>query len=193
VIKIFKGIVIFLNSIRCSPHLMVFYLHKSKSIITLDIIRWLKKERKNYKIMIGLIYLLTYYPEFRNLFYIRVGRISHFLNLICPKLSTLYIFTKDIGEGLYFSHGFSSGISAKSIGKNCTIYHHVIIGNHKGFPIIRDNVTIHAGAVIIGNISIGSNSIIGANATVYKNVPDNCTVYPAPCLIMKWNSENIEY
>jgi serine O-acetyltransferase len=147
----------------------------------------LQRKKKNYRLPFGFIYLLSYFPEFRNLFYNRIGHFAHFLNLFCFKLSTLYLFTEDIGEGFYISHGFSSGIGAKKIGKNCSIHHHVIIGNQNGNPTILDNVTIYSGAVIIGNITIGNNAVIGANATVNTNVPDNSTVYPASCRIMKWN------
>ncbi len=55
-----------------------------------------------------------------------------------------------------------------------------------GFPTILDNVTIYAGAIVIGNITVGNNSVIGANATVFKNVPDNCTVLPGTSKIMQW-------
>jgi serine O-acetyltransferase len=121
------------------------------------------------------------------LFYNRIGRIRHFLNIFCPQLSSLYLYTKDIGEGLFIRHGFASSIGAKSIGKNCTIYQNINIGNQNGFPTILDNVTIHVGAIIMGKITVGNNSTIGANATVFKDIPDNCTVYPASSMVMKWN------
>jgi serine O-acetyltransferase len=185
----FTLIVIIFNFIRCFPHLIVFYLHINRPIIQKDTQRWLHEMKINYGQIIGFIYLLGFIPEFRNLFYNRIGKVSHFLNIFCPKVSTFYLYTRDIGEGLFIRHGFASGISAKSIGKNCTIYNHVVIGNNKGFPTILDNVTIFAGAVIMGKITIGNNSIIGANATVLKDVPDNCTVYPASSVIMRWNGE----
>jgi len=43
----------------------------------------------------------------------------------------------------------------------------------KSTPTIQDNVTIYAGAVIIGKVTIGTNSIIGANSVVLKDVPTN--------------------
>jgi serine O-acetyltransferase len=63
------------------------------------------------------------------------------------------------------------------IGKNCHIYPHVMIGRlsekKKGYPKIGDNVTIYTGAVVVGNITIGNNVVIGANCFVCKDVPDN--------------------
>jgi serine O-acetyltransferase len=125
------------------------------------------------------------------LFYQRIGALKYLLNIFCPEISTLVIHTEQIGEGLFIWHGFATGIGAKSIGKNCTINQQVTIGNSNGYPTILDNVRIQAGATIVGNITIGNNSTIGANATVLTDVPDNCTVYPAPCRIMKWNTKSI--
>jgi serine O-acetyltransferase len=39
-----------------------------------------------------------------------------------------------------------------------------------------DNVRIGAGAKVIGKVVVGNNCIIGANAVIVKDVPDNCTV-----------------
>lgn len=79
-----------------------------------------------------------------------------------------------------FVHGLYGIIVAHDavIGKNCVLYHQVTIGQNggPGAPIIGDNVTIGAGAKIIGKVHVGNNCKIGANAVVYKDVPDNTTV-----------------
>lgn len=66
------------------------------------------------------------------------------------------------------------------IGRNCTIFHQVTIGNDykdvKNAPVIGDNVFIGAGAKIIGKIHIGNNVKIGAGAVVAIDIPDNATV-----------------
>jgi serine O-acetyltransferase len=54
-------------------------------------------------------------------------------------------------------------------------------------PIIGDNVEICAGARILGLVRIGNNVIIGANAVVVKDVPDNCVVAGVPARIIKNN------
>lgn len=184
-------ILLIINSVRCSPHLLLLYIHKNRKLIQADTLRWLDVIKKDYSIPVGLIYLLTFFKEFRNLFYNRIGSFSHLLNLFCPKLSTLRIITKNIGEGLFISHGMATSISAVSIGRNCWIGHQVSIGYQNGFPKILNNVTIYAGAVIMGSVTIGNNSVIGANATVFQDIPDNCTVYPSPPVIMKWKDKNI--
>ncbi len=82
-------------------------------------------------------------------------------------------------------HGFH-GIfisSDSSVGENCTIYQHVVIGSNKerdskgfGAPTIGNNVLIGAGAKVIGNVRIGNNVRIGANCCVATDIPDNATV-----------------
>ena len=57
----------------------------------------------------------------------------------------------------------------------------------KHFPIIGDNVIIYAGACIVGGIKIGNNAIIGANAVVTKDVPDNAIVVGNPAKIITKN------
>lgn len=47
---------------------------------------------------------------------------------------------------------------------------------------------IGAGAKVLGNVHIGNNVIIGANAVIVINVPDNCTVVGIPAYIVKENS-----
>ena len=63
------------------------------------------------------------------------------------------------------------------VGKNCTIYHQVTIGEWKnGAPNIGDNVWIGPGAKIFGKITIGNNVRIGANCVVNMDIPDDATV-----------------
>lgn len=63
------------------------------------------------------------------------------------------------------------------IGKDCTIFHQVTIGEGKnGAPVIGDNVLIGAGAKIIGNVHIGNNAKIGVNAVIVHDVPDGAVV-----------------
>jgi serine O-acetyltransferase len=189
--SILKNIKFLFEFLRCFPHLIIFYLHKNNSLIRADIARWQDVLNKSYSPPVGLIYMLAFHRAYRNIFYSRIGSLKYVLNIFCPGISTLLIHTEQIGEGLFIWHGFSTGIGAKSIGKNCTINQQVTIGNSNGYPTILDNVRIQAGATIVGNITIGNNVTIGANSTVLTNVPDNSTVFPAPCRIMKWNTKNI--
>lgn len=62
------------------------------------------------------------------------------------------------------------------IGENCFIQHHVTIGVNKGTsgaPKIGKNVFIGPYAMILGNVTIGDNSVIGAGTIVMKDIEDN--------------------
>jgi len=98
-----------------------------------------------------------------------------------------------IGLGLKIAHpnGIIIG-DGVSIGKNVTIYHQVTLGGknigdakQKNYPDIGDNVILFAGAKVLGNIKVGSNSIIGANSVVIKDVDENCVYAGIPAKKIK--------
>ncbi len=90
-------------------------------------------------------------------------------------------------------HNIVIGRNVK-IGKNCTIYHDVTIGQNLGeFPQIGSNVIIYTGARVIGGITIGDNAIIGANAVVTSDVPENAIVVGMPAKVIKYRSDYDEY
>lgn len=109
-------------------------------------------------------------------------------------MPTLYIYTKDIGPGLFIQHGFATIISARKIGRNCWINQQVTIGylNDTDCPTLCDNVAVHAGAKVIGDVTVGDNSIVGANAVVVKDVPENCTVVGVPAYIVRKNGLKVK-
>jgi serine O-acetyltransferase len=181
-------------SILCLPHLLVFHLHPKRKIVHVDTKRWLEVYHQDYGLSMGFIFLMSHYPEFRNLFYYRIGSISFFLNILCRRMNTLFITTETIGEGLFIQHGFATVIAARSIGRNCWINQQVTIGfsNKDDCPVLEDNVTINAGAKVIGGIKVGKNSIVGANAVVVKNVPENCVVVGVPAYIVKRDGQKVK-
>lgn len=192
--RAFKQSYFILSILRLLPHWLFFNMHPNSSIIKCDLITWMNANKINMEPQFGFLYLMTFYPEYRNLFYFRVGGIYRLLNIFCPKMDTLFISTKNIGTGLFIQHGFSTIIAAKSIGKNCWINQQVTIGysNDNDCPIIMDNVSINAGAKVIGKVTVGENSIIGANAVVVKNVPSNCTVVGVPAYIVKRDGRKVK-
>jgi serine O-acetyltransferase len=54
----------------------------------------------------------------------------------------------------------------------------------RSYPIIGDNVWISAGAKIIGPVSIGDDTIIGANAVVVKDIPERCVAVGMPAKVV---------
>ena len=88
---------------------------------------------------------------------------------------------------IHFAHPIGIVIGERVvIGKNLTIFQNVTIGQKNGlYPTIGDNVTIYPGSVVIGNIKIGNNVVIGANSVVTKDIPDNTVVAGAPAKVIK--------
>ncbi len=89
-----------------------------------------------------------------------------------------------IGKGLRIHH-FGGIIFHPSVkmGDYCTLYHQVTVGDRGGYgkaAIIGDRVLIGAGAKIIGEISIGHDCKIGANAVVDKDMPNKTTAFGNP-------------
>jgi len=84
-----------------------------------------------------------------------------------------------VGPGLFIGHFGGITVSASAVlGNNCSISQNVTIGvagsgDRLGVPVIGDNVYIAPGARLFGKITIGHNVKIGANAVIYKSVPDN--------------------
>lgn len=91
-----------------------------------------------------------------------------------------------IGEGLFIDHGMGVVIGETCIiGDTVTIYQGVTLGGTgkergKRHPTIEDCVVIGVGATILGDITVGKGSKIGAGAVVVNNVPPNCTVVGVP-------------
>ena len=97
-----------------------------------------------------------------------------------------------IGKNLFLDHANSIVIGESSIiGDNCTIYHGVTLGGlspsensqdqvgSKRHPTIEDNVIIGCQATILGPITIGKCSRIGASVVVLKDIPAFTTVVSA--------------
>lgn len=91
-----------------------------------------------------------------------------------------------IGSRFFIDHGMGVVIGETAeVGSDVTLYHGVTLGGtslNKGkrHPTLGDRVVVGAGAKILGNITIGDDSRIGANAVVVKPVPPNSVVVGVP-------------
>ncbi len=96
-----------------------------------------------------------------------------------------------IGKGLVIDHGDGVVIGETTvIGDNVTLYQGVTLGGTgketgKRHPNIGHGVTIGAGAKVLGPITIGDHSKVGAGSIVIKDVPPGCTVVGNPGRIVK--------
>lgn len=103
-----------------------------------------------------------------------------------------------IGEEFFIDHGMGVVIGETTIiGNNCLLYQGVTLGgtgkiHGKRHPTIGNNVVIGTGAKVLGNIAIGDNSYIGANAVVITDVPPNSTVVGVPGRITKQDGKKID-
>lgn len=97
-----------------------------------------------------------------------------------------------IGKGTKLAYG-GIGIvvhARAEVGSNCMIGQGVTIGGKSGWyevPVIGNNVEINAGARVLGPVRVGNNVIIGANAVVVKDLPDNCVAAGIPAKIIRSN------
>src|SRR5689334_14116963 len=101
-----------------------------------------------------------------------------------------------IGQGLLIHH-FGGIIihSAAIIGENCTIYHGVTLGDRGGYggaPRIGHRVLIGAGAKLIGEIEVGDDCVIGANAVVHTSVPANHLAVGVPAVVKSRRCATVE-
>ncbi|HEX9780236.1 MAG TPA: serine O-acetyltransferase [bacterium] len=96
-----------------------------------------------------------------------------------------------IGRGLFIDHGMGVVIGETAVlGDDVTLFQGVTLGGTgkergKRHPNIGSRVVIGAGAKVLGNITVGEHSIIGANAVVIRDVPDHSTVVGVPGRIAK--------
>ncbi len=100
-----------------------------------------------------------------------------------------------IGKGFFIDHGVGLVIGETAeIGDNVTIYQGVTLGGTgkdigKRHPTIGNNVMISAGAKVLGPVTIGDYSKIGAGSVVLKDVPPHCTVVGVPGRVVRMRGE----
>lgn len=102
-----------------------------------------------------------------------------------------------IGNGVFIDHGMGVVIGQTAIiGDNVTLYQGVTLGGTgkqkgKRHPTIGSGSVIGANATVLGNILIGKNVRIGAGSVVVHSVPDDCTVVGVPAEIVRIKGDPI--
>ena len=183
------------------PADLLYLFGKNRVTIQCDLERY--REEIPYK-KIGVAafnYELLFNKPFRNIFYYRTSYsfiLRNISKIFFSPLATIEIMG-EIKEGFRISHNYAV-IHPQRAGKNLFVGHGATIGkgtpdpddNTHIYPIIGDNVSIYANAVVFGGIYVGNNVKIGAGAVVNKNIPDNCTAVgnPARIIVKEQNRSN---
>lgn len=91
-----------------------------------------------------------------------------------------------LGRRMFIDHGMGVVIGETAeVGEDVMLYHGTTLGGvslNKGkrHPTVGDRVTIGAGAKVLGPITLGNDSQVGANAVVIRDVPDGVTAVGIP-------------
>lgn len=170
-------------------------------IIYCDLIRFHNCPNKKHNFF---LWIKIIHPKFLPILLIRIARLLY-KSIFFRPFSSIPMFINfflygievtpkcDIGEGLFLPHTSGTVIGANKIGKNVTIFQGVTLGAKyadteyriETRPSVGNNIVIGSGAKILGNITIGDNSIISANSLVIESVPNDVTVIGIPAIIKK--------
>lgn len=152
--------------------------------------------------------IILLYPGLHALVYYRIAHALYIMKMffMARLLSQLARFFTGIeihpgakiGKRFFVDHGIGVVIGETTIiGDDVLLYQGATLGGTgivkgKRHPTVGNNVVIGAGAKVLGNIVIGDNSYIGANAVVIKDVPPNSTVVGVPGRITKQDGKKMD-
>ncbi len=104
-----------------------------------------------------------------------------------------------IGRGFFIDHGIGVVIGETAeIGDYCVMFHNVTLGgtgkfHGKRHPTVGNHVVIGTGAILLGPISVGSNTRIGASTfIIMRDVPENATVVGTPARIVRLDGQRVD-
>ncbi|WP_371018918.1 serine O-acetyltransferase [Pseudalkalibacillus sp. JSM 102089] len=104
-----------------------------------------------------------------------------------------------IGERCFIDHGMGVVIGETcEIGNNVTLFQGVTLGGTgkekgKRHPTLEDNTLVATGAKVLGSITIGENSKVGAGSVVLQDVPVNSTVVGIPGRVVIQNGVKVPH
>ena len=117
------------------------------------------------------------------------------LYMLFAKLTQIFCgikldYTVQVGRRVKIEHFGGMILGARSIGNDVVIRQNTTFGirdtsDLAAKPTIEDGVNVGAGAVIVGNITIGHHSKIAPNTVVIENIPPFSTVYVKPTIVTK--------
>ena len=153
--------------------------------------------------------VLTCYPGLHAIWIYRLTHIlwnfklkwlSRFLGQVGRFFTNVEIHpAAQIGKRFFIDHGAGVVIGETTIiGDDCSLYQKVTLGgvsfnkNTKRHPTLGNNVTVGAGAKILGDVKIGDDALVGSNAVVLKDVPQGSSVVGIPAYIVNLHGKRVE-
>jgi serine acetyltransferase len=135
-------------------------------------------------------------PQYRTLLFYRMHKackvriltkIFGFFYKASSTRSGVEFSTSLLGGGVIMPHWGRLILNAESIGNDLYVFHNVTVGNdyQTGRPTIGNNVFIGINSVVLGNIRIGDNVVIGACSFVREDIPSNTLVAGNPAKVIK--------
>lgn len=183
--QIIKVIISWINLIRLIPHCILLGVkwEKCKSDIEVNSPSFMGR----YSLFTRWLYLMAFDKFYRALFYHRIGKWHFLIDFLCPAHSCFYISpSTKIGKGFKCCHPFSTVINAESIGDNVAVFQDVTIGVNAGKrPIIGNDVQIYTNSVVLGGITVGDGTVVGACTLVNKNTPPYSVIVGIPGNVLK--------
>ena len=144
----------------------------------------------------GILEIFLCYPGFQAIFMHRFTHklwklkfplVPRILSQINRSLTGIEIHPgAKIGKKVFIDHGMGVVIGETAeIGNNCLLYQGVTLGgtgksHGKRHPTLEENVVVGAGAKVLGSITVGANTRIGAGSVVVRSVKENSTVVGVP-------------
>lgn len=183
--RVLRGI----SYVRLAPLMLLLKRSPRRGIVEADLDRWIHVRHLQVPPPRAMRYLLATVPEFRSLIYWRLGLSGRLIEPLFPGVRSLHLYMDPVlvGPGLYIQHGDASYVRCGAIGKNAWINQGVTLGftNDDDCPTLGDNVTINAGAKVLGRVHIGDGVRVGANAVVLRDVPAGSLVAPPSARVIK--------
>ncbi len=180
------------------PMLVGLVVRRAARFIDADTQRWVEIVHPPVPRPLATLALLATYREFRTLYCYRLRRagvvgaaFGAVLAFVYPGERTLHLACGDIGPGLFIQHGFATIIAARRLGANCWVNQQVTIGfdRPESRPTLGDNVSVYAGAKVLGDIHLGDGSRVGANAVLLVDLPAGHTAVGNPARLLPPKSQ----
>lgn len=156
----------------------------------------------------GPVSIIVNYPSIHAIFSHRISHFLYnrgmrFLPRFISQLSRFFTGIEihpgaQIGKRLFIDHGMGVVIGETAeIGNDVVMFHQVTLGGTgkekgKRHPTVHDGAVIAAGAKVLGAITLGHDSKVGANAVVLKNVPPEATVVGIPAKVVRIGGKKVD-